>query len=133
VNANPRFLEIDEVLYFHGNEIKRCEGSVEIRDIGALESALAAPKATFAGEYLLGNLFEMAATYANSICFNHPFLDGNKRTAALSALAFLYFNGYECYEEYEEEIADKILALVTKEINKEELAEYFRTHSKKVL
>lgn len=129
MKINPRFLEIDEVLYFHEQEIKLSDGTPEIRDLGSLEAALAAPKATYGGEFLM-DLFEMSATYVNSICFNHPFLDGNKRTAAVSALAFLYFNSYECNESYEEELADKILALVTKKIDKDEMAEYFRSHSK---
>ena len=125
-------LEIDEVLYFHEQEIERSGGAVDLRDMGVLEASLAAPKATFSDEYLM-NLFEMAATYVVSICFNHPFLDGNKRTAALSALAFMYFNGYELDEEYEEEFADTILDLVTKKIGKKELEEYIRSHSKKIL
>lgn len=129
MNNNPRFLEIDEVLYFHEQEIKQSGGTPEIRNMGALEAALSAPKASFGGEYLM-DLFEMAATYVNSICFNHPFLDGNKRTAAISALSFLYLNGYECDEEYKVELADKILALVTRKIKKNEMAEYFRSHSR---
>jgi death-on-curing protein len=128
MKGGPRFLELDEVLFFHEQEMRRSEGAFGIRDIKALESAIAAPKATFSGKYLM-NLFEMTATYINSICFNHPFLDGNKRTAALSAVVFLYLNGYEYTEGYEEELADKIIALVTKRINKKDLAFYFRKQS----
>ena len=89
MSFKPRFLELEEVLFFHNQEMKRSGDPSEIRDINALEAAISAPKATFSGEYLM-DIFEMASTYVNSICFNHPFLDGNKRVAALSALSFLY-------------------------------------------
>jgi death on curing protein len=121
-----RFLEIDEVLFFHKNEMTHSDGSKEIRDMEALESAIAAPRATFGGTFLM-DIFEMAATYVNSIAKNHPFLDGNKRTALISSLAFLYLNGYECSEEYDEELADKILDLVNNKISTTELADYFRS------
>ncbi len=70
--------------------------------------------------------FEMAASYIYSIAYHHPFLDGNKRTALLSALIFLYFNGYTCHEEYEEELADHVLDLLTHHEEKEELAAFIR-------
>jgi death on curing protein len=126
-----RFLKIDEILYFHEQEIKQSGGAHGIRDLNSLESAIFAPKAVFEGEFLM-DIFEMAATYVNSICFNHPFLDGNKRTATVSALSFLYLNGYECDETYEEELADLILDLVIKKIDKNKTAEYFRSHSRAI-
>jgi death-on-curing protein len=55
------------------------------------------------------DIFEMAATYLNSIAINHPFMDGNKRTALASSLTFLFMNGYEIEESYDEELADKTL------------------------
>jgi death-on-curing protein len=127
----PRFLEISEVLKFHAEEIKRSGGAKEIRDIKALESASGAPQASFGGKFLM-DLFEMAATYVNSICSNHPFLDGNKRTAAVSALVFLFFNGYELNETYDEELADKILDLVNKRSSKNDLAQYFEKNCAKI-
>ena len=47
------------------------------------------------------NLFEMAATYVESVCIHHPFLDGNKRTGTACAVTFLYLNGYELHEKYD--------------------------------
>jgi death-on-curing protein len=102
----------------------------EIRDINLLHSAIDAPKATFAGKFLM-NIFEMAATYVNSICFNHPFLDGNKRVAAISALVFLDINGYNFNEKYDEELADIILKLVTHKITKQDPASYFKQRCKR--
>ncbi len=66
-----------------------------MRDLGLLQSALAAPAATFGGRYLHGDLYEMAAAYLHGIACNHPFIDGNKRVATVSALTFLYLNGID--------------------------------------
>ena len=78
-------------------------------------------------------IFDMAATYINSIAFNHPFVDGNKRTALASALTFLYVNGFEIDELYEEELADKTLALLAKNISKEDWAKHLESRSKSIL
>ena len=129
---SPIFLSLEDVLYFHEKEINRAKGTKEIRDLGALEASLEAPKASFEGKYLM-DIFEMAATYVRSICTRHPFLDGNKRVAALCAVVFLHINGYDFSENYKEELADKILALVTKKINKSKLAKYFEENSEKLI
>jgi death-on-curing protein len=131
MNDAPHFLDLDDALDFHAEEIKRGGGSLEIRDIKALKSALGAPQASFGGGYLM-DIFEMAATYVNSIAGNHPFLDGNKRTAAAAALTFLYINGYEIDEAYDDELADKIIDLLAKKISKVDLAHYFKTHSRAI-
>ncbi len=122
------FIPLTEALLFHGEEIRRAGNAPEIRDLIALEAALAAPKVAFGGNRLM-DLYEMAATYVESICTHHPFLDGDKRTGALCALAFLYFNGYQLNERHPEELADQVLALVTHRINKSTLADYFRDGS----
>jgi death-on-curing family protein len=64
-----------------------------LRDLALPESALAQPEASFAGEWLHGDHYEMAAAYAYHLCQNHPFIDGNKRTALAAALVFLELNG----------------------------------------
>jgi len=65
--------------------------------------------------YLM-DIFEMAATCAESVCCNHPFLDGNKRAGTACALTFLYLNGYEVDENHDEELADMILDPVKRPI-----------------
>jgi len=122
------FLRLEDILLFYQEEMKQAGAKPQIRDKKTLDSALHAPQATFQGKFLM-NIFEMAATYANSICFNHPFLDGNKRVAAISSIAFLYLNGYELNEKHSEELADTILLLVNKKLQKADLAKYFKTHS----
>lgn len=76
----------DEVLAAHG-------GSTGLRDTALLESAVAAPQATYGGEALLKDVVEIAAAYLFYLCSNHPFVDGNKRTALAACLVFLEANG----------------------------------------
>jgi death-on-curing protein len=75
----------EEVLRAHG-------GSAGLRDEGLLESALAAPQATFGGEPIMSDPIEVAAAYLFYLCNNHPFVDGNKRTALAACLVFLREN-----------------------------------------
>ena len=75
----------DEVLAAHG-------GSAGLREQALLESAVAAPQATMAGEPLLTDPVEIGAAYLFYLCRNHPFVDGNKRTALATCLVFLVEN-----------------------------------------
>lgn len=128
---DPHFISREDALYFHREEIRKSGGSPEIRDQNALEAALASPLATYDDTFLF-SFFEMAATYIESICTRHPFLDGNKRTATACALVFLYLNGYEVHEEYDEELADMVLELVTHKISRSTLAGYLKDRSKAI-
>ena len=130
MNEGPRFITIEEATLFHREEIKRAGGAEGVRDPDALAAALAAPQAAFGGSSLLGDLFEMAASYVESICTRHPFVDGNKRTGTACALVFLLLNGHEIDEEYGEELADQVLDLVTHRTDRGALASYFRDRSR---
>ena len=88
----PRFLVLEEVLRIHAHQIEQYGGSFGVRDAGLLLSAVAAPQASFAGGFLHGTPFEMASAYLFHLARNHPFLDGNKRTALAAALVFLELN-----------------------------------------
>ena len=123
--TEPIFLELEQVLYIQNFEAAFTNSPTIIRDKGALEAALAAPKATFDGQFLM-DLFEMAAAYVVSLAHNHPFMDGNKRTAAGTALAFLSINGFIVEEKRDEELADLILDFLDKSASKEDIARYFR-------
>ena len=90
---NPEFLDLEDVLEVHALQLARFGGGTGLRDHGLLESAVAQPRATFAGEFVHDNLFAMAAAYLFHIVSNHPFVDGNKRTVLLAALVFLDVNG----------------------------------------
>ncbi|HEX9160833.1 MAG TPA: type II toxin-antitoxin system death-on-curing family toxin [Thermoanaerobaculia bacterium] len=88
----PIFLTLEEVLAIHEDRIRRYGGAFGVRDMGLLQSALGTVEATFADAYLHSTLFEMAAAYLFHIGRNHPFIDGNKRTALACSLAFLSLN-----------------------------------------
>jgi death on curing protein len=91
--ADPLFLTLAEVVEIHADQIRRYGGQAGLRDFGLLQSALAQPEASFGGVWLHSDFYEMAAAYAYHVCQNHPFVDGNKRTALASALVFLELNG----------------------------------------
>lgn len=131
MSCEPRFLSPDEVIEIHKNEILTAGGLGGIRDRNSLESAVAAPQASYNSVFLM-DVFEMAATYLNSIALNHPFFDGNKRAALASSLTFLFMNGYEIEELYSEELADKTLDLINGKISKTDLATFFKTRCKEI-
>lgn len=131
MNREPRFLSISEVIEIHEKEIEEAGGLSGIRDKNSLESAVAAPQASFGNDFLM-DIFEMAATYLNSIAMNHPFLDGNKRTALASSLTFLFINGYQFDETYDEELADKTLDLINGSISKADISYLFKTRCKSI-
>ena len=91
--ADTLFLTLAEAIEIHADQIHRYGGQAGLRDLALLESALAQPEASFAGEWLHQDRFEMAAAYAYHLCRNHPFIDGNKRTTLAAALVFLELNG----------------------------------------
>jgi death-on-curing protein len=97
-----RFLLRETVLALHTDQIDVFGGTHGIRDDGLLESAIAQPQASFAGEYLHRSLYDMAAAYLFHIVSNHPFLDGNKRTGYIAALVFLDVHGVAVDEEFED-------------------------------
>lgn len=89
----PRHLTVAAVLRIHEEVLAAHGGQPGVRDGALLESAIAAPQATFEGEPLIADPVEVAAAYLFYPCRNHPFVDGNKRTALAAALIFLMANG----------------------------------------
>ena len=88
-------LTVDIVKEIHDAVLAEFGGSGGIRDEGLLHSAVAAPQATLGGESPFADLAEVAAAYLFYICRNHPFIDGNKRTAMTAAIVFLRLNSIE--------------------------------------
>ena len=86
-------LSSDAVLAIHEEVLRAHGGSAGLRDRALLESAVAAPQATFGGVPIMTDPVEVAAAYLYYLCNNHPFVDGNKRTALASCLVFLSENG----------------------------------------
>ena len=85
-------LTVDIVKEIHDVVLAEFGGSGGVRDEALLHSAVAAPQATFGGESPFADLAEVAAAYLFYICRNHPFIDGNKRTAMTAAIVFLRLN-----------------------------------------
>jgi len=89
-----KYLTPEQVLFIHARLIAETGGSHGIRDLGLLLSALARPQATFDGQDLYPDLFSKAGALMESLLQNHPFVDGNKRTAITASAMFLRLNGY---------------------------------------
>ncbi|MEH1768000.1 type II toxin-antitoxin system death-on-curing family toxin [Nostoc sp.] len=123
----PKFLTISQVLDIHQRQIQRFGGTAGVRDEGLLDSALAQPQATFGGELLHPTIHEQAAGYLYHLAMNHPFLDGNKRTAFAVMLTFLNLNGYTLNLS-QEQAYNLVIQVVQKEISKEELSAFLEPH-----
>jgi len=103
-----------EVLQAHG-------GSAGIREEGLLDSAVAAPQATMMGKPMFSEPVEVAAAYLFYLCRNHPFIDGNKRTALATCLVFLNENGYLSQEKLDVDAWEQlVLDVAASRIDREE-------------
>lgn len=117
----PRFLSIDDVLALHERQIERYGGGAGIRDLGLLQSAVALASASFDGAWLHASLEEMAAAYLFHLAQNHPFVDGNKRTAAVAMIVFLRINNLMPTFS-EDELVDLTMAVASSTCSKAEAA-----------
>ena len=108
----------------HDLELAAHGGSAGIRDQGLLESALARPRNIWAYAESAPPLSRLAAAYAFGISCNHPFVDGNKRTALVVSFAFLDVNGIEVTASQEDAFLT-ILGLAAGEITEDQLAAWF--------
>jgi death-on-curing protein len=89
-----KYLSAEQVLFIHSRLIDTTGGLHGVRDTGLLQSAVERPKATFERKDLYKDVFHKAAALMEFLTNNHPFIDGNKRTAITSSALFLRFNGY---------------------------------------
>jgi death-on-curing protein len=118
----PEFLDQASVLRIHERQIRKYGGTPGVRDDGLLESALAQPQATFGGTLLHLTIYEQAAAYLYHLAMNHPFLDGNKRTAFAVMDAFLRLNGYQLNLS-NDQAYQLVLEVVKKTVSKEDLSD----------
>jgi len=93
LSKSLKHLTVEAVKAIHHEVLAAHGGATGIRDETLLESAVAAPQASMMGQPLISDPLEIAAAYLFYICRNHPFLDGNKRTALGACLVFLEENG----------------------------------------
>jgi death-on-curing protein len=124
----PTFLTLDEILEIHKDQIARYGGAAGIRDLGLLHSALAQPQATFAGQFLHGDPFEMAAAYLFHLVQNHPFNDGNKRVGAVAALVFLQLKDRDI-KATDQELESLVLSVAQGKTEKQAIAQFLREHA----
>ena len=122
-----RFLTLEEVLFLHEDVIAHYGGSRGLREIGLLESALATPAATFGGHYLHDGLPHMASAYVFHIAKNHPFVDGNKRTALAAGITFLGLNGLSLDAD-PDDTAEIVLGVADGTVSTAALAVFFERH-----
>ncbi len=124
-------LSLRQVLILHEIMIRKHGGSSGIRDMGMLESAINRPFATFQGEDLYPDIYMKSGAFIQSIVKNHPFLDGNKRTAYSGAYTFLKLN--EIVITAKEKEAVKFMVSVANEnLSVDEIATWLKKHSRKI-
>jgi death-on-curing protein len=126
--VEPSFLTLDEIIAIHRDQIERYGGSLGVRDWGLMKSAIAMPAASFGGQYLHSDLYEMAAAYLFHLVQNHPFIDGNKRVGAVAADVFLAINDLQL-NATEDDYAELVLGVARGENSKSAVAEFFRSHT----
>lgn len=119
-----RYLSPEQVLYIHH---VLTEGA-GLRDAGALQSAVARPRSGFDDEEFYETVCEKAAALLHSLLDNHPFVDGNKRTAITAAGLFLEYNG-RTFTATNEELEQFTRSVVTEDPSVDETARWIRTHS----
>lgn len=122
------YLTLEEVLVIHRRVIQRTGGSGGLRDLGLLESAVARLQASFGEEELYPDLWSKAAALMHSLVKNHPFVDGNKRTAITATGIFLALNGHSLTAS-NEDVVDFTEQAATGRIELEAMAAWLEAHS----
>ena len=121
-----RFLPEAVILAIHEDQIRLYGGSYEMRDAGMFDAVLNMPKAQFGREFLHPTIFHMAAAYGFHLCQNHPFVDGNKRTAGMAMFTFLRLNKLKPTAT-EIEYYTTMIAVASGYMNKEAFTEWVKT------
>ena len=126
----PKWISREDVEDIHEDVIEIGGGSLGTRDRSLLESALGRPQNQYA--YGETDIFRLTAGYADGISRNHPFVDGNKRTAFQVAYQFLKDNGYRIKKSDGSKHADMMVQLGTGEISREEMDAYLYDNSHEI-
>jgi death-on-curing protein len=126
VTPEPQWIEVADALLFHDQLIAVFGGAGGVADQGLLESALHRPRNMFA--YGTHDLHALAAAYAHGIVKNHPFVDGNKRSAFVVARVFLGLNDVT-FDPPEEEAVVMVEGLAAGEVNQGLFANWLRKHA----
>ena len=124
------FLTKERILLIHSMVIDETGGSHGVRDMHAILSLEQLPSQKAFGEELYPTIFIKAAVYARNIIFNHPFVDGNKRTGMTAAIVFMENNGYKFYAR-EGEVEQFALEIIHKKHQLKTIANWFKKHTKR--
>lgn len=122
-----RYLNVRQILEIYRRVMQQSGGMVGIRDLAALESAVAQPRMTFGGEELYPTIVEKAAALGFSLIQNHPFIDGNKRTAHAAMETFLVLNGFEISATVDEQ-EKVILQVASSDLTRDAFTYWLNTH-----
>lgn len=129
MNTEPEWIPLDVVLAIHTEQLAQHGGAEGVRDQGLLESALMRPQQLWT--YAQPDLHDLAAAYAHGLSRNHPFMDGNKRTAWVVARLFLLLHGLD-RTATDEQCYLAMLELAAGEATQEDFARWLRAHTQPV-
>ena len=127
MTEDPIFLTVEDVLVVHTRVIEEFGGDPAVLDHGLLESATMMPAARYAGQLLHPDLPTMAAAYLFHLCRNHPFGDGNKRTALTAAEVFLLLNDQQLTAG-SRDVERLVLGVADGSFTKQQAMTFFRKH-----
>lgn len=125
----PIWLTVIQIKMLHAESLKNFGGSPGLRDEGLLESAAARARNKWSYDQAK-SIFILAASYGFGLAKNHPFIDGNKRTALLSIRAFLFRNGY-CFTPEEVETVTVMEGVADGTVDETLLSEWIEANSEK--
>ena len=120
-----RYLTVSEILELHALVLQQSGRAGGVRDLGAVESAVAQPQMTFGGQELCPTVVEKAAALGFSLVMNNPFVDGNKRVGHAAMETFLVLNGYELSAPVDEQ-ERVVLQLAAGQIGRPDFTEWVR-------
>ena len=130
MRAPPTYLGVADVLNLHTDTLTTEGGLAGIREPALLESAVMMPQQRFGGELLHPTVHDMAAAYLYHIAVNHPFVDGNKRVAAMAAFVFVDVNGYDLIAAAED-FENTVLQLAAGNRTKVRLSDWMKLNTRK--
>lgn len=121
------YITLEQIIELHDLLVRETGGSHGVRDMGAVESAVAQPQMGFGGEELYPTLVEKAAALGFSLINNHAFVDGNKRIGLSATVALLRANGHDL-KTSNDELEAVVLAVAAGEMARDEWTNWLRAH-----
>lgn len=124
----PRYLAGEEVLYIHHQIIEQVGGSHGVRDMNLFLSTIERPQSAVFGEEQFPTIHEKAAVYLDSFARHQIFVDGNKRTAFVSASRFLFLNGFSTAAT-SKEVEQFVMQVANKKVSFSEISDWLKQHT----